>query len=189
MNWIATSSVEPPKDRVIIVTGGFAWVHSDLHFPARAARSGKGRNGSWQEPARPEQTSRSWKISGMITYAIFYEEGGDAFWLNASDYSRLPPFKFWAEANNPFDGHEYVDPKPPHGLSETFEGDARRDQNEKSVEKQREWIKTLERHRDDPKNSEVTIQSMVRQISQAEKTLESLIETAERSYNPYPIPK
>ena len=189
MKWNAVADVPPPKDRVIIVTGGFCWQHKDTHFPARPERSGRGRNGPWKEEAREEYTSRSWRIAGNITYAIWFEQGEASCWIDAARDMLLPPFQFWCEVENPFQNHELVSAVPPRGLSERFDGDARLAENTAAVAKQEEWIANLERMMDDPRETENGRKSLSNQIERARESLEKIKAVRDRSYDPYPLPK
>ncbi len=174
MKWIAVADQAPPKDRVIIVTSGFSWVHKDIHFPAREGRD-----------ARSEYTHRSWNIRGQIAYAIWHQFEKEDMWIEPGRWSRLPEFTHWCECENPFG----EDAKPPRGLTERFDGDARLDENTAAVIKQEEWRDNLTARLDDPRESEMGKASLTNQIARLEEHLEKLRAIRDRSYNPYPLSK
>ncbi len=173
MKWIAVADQAPPKDRVIIVTSGFSWAHKDVHFPARVGRD-----------VRAEETFRSWSIRGHIAYAIWLEGEKEEMWIEPGRWSRLPDFTHWCEAENPFG----EDAKPPRGLKERFDGDARLDENTAAVIKQEEWRDHLkDRVANDPRETEMGKASLNNQIARIEEHLEKLRAVRDRSYNPYPL--
>lgn len=186
MNWNAVENVNPPKDRVIIVTGGFCWKHTDIHFPLRPARKGRGRNGEWETPVREEYTARSWSIAGNISYAIWFEDEdeGESFWIDAVNGAKLPPFQFWAEANNPFKDHDMVSEIPPHGLTERFDGDARLAEHNAKIEKEKVWIAVLENKLEDA-TTDFDKGVLTNNIEKSKKALEEKIKARDRSYDPY----
>lgn len=172
MKWIAVADQEPPKDRVILVTSGFAWAHKDTHFEAREGRD-----------ARPAETFRTWNIQGHVAFAIWLEGEKEEMWIEAGRWARLPSFTHWCETENPF-GESAV---PPRGLKERFEGDARLAENGLAVTKQEEWIANLERHKLDPRATEMGNRSTDNQLVRARAHLETLRVIRDRSYDPYPV--
>ena len=172
MKWIAVADQAPPKDRVIIVTSGFSWVHKDIHFPERVGR----------EP-RAEYTHRAWNIQGNIAYAIWMEGEKEQMWVEAGRWSPLPPFTHWCECDNPFG----EDAKPPRGLKERFDGDARLDEHTAAVLKEEQWRDNLAERANDPRESEMSRASMKNQVGRIDDHLVKMRAIRDRSYNPYPL--
>lgn len=170
MKWIAVADQAPPKDRVILVTSGFRWVHKDIHFPARVGRD-----------ARAEYTHRAWNIQGHVAYAIWLEGEKEQMWVEAGRWSPLSPFTHWCETENPFG----EDAKPPRGLKERFDGDARLDENTAAVVKEEQWRDNLKGRLDE--ESDMMKASLSNQIERIEAHLEKLRAIRDRSYNPYPL--
>jgi hypothetical protein len=100
-NWIRVECLEPPKDRVIEVTNGFAWNHKDYYVK------------------QCNKTNRTWALSGKILLAYWAKtedakpaiKRGDGKmrdakpekweWVSADDTAPVPSFQFWRLAENP----------------------------------------------------------------------------------------
>jgi len=138
MPWNEVEIVPPPRDRVIEVTSGAAWMHEDTYH-ARDHRT------------RPHTTWRHWKFQGGVALVMWYDaeylgdhhaEGGA--WLDTRTGGFFPDFRFWREYENPLAGHNglLTSSVPPYPVSQDFEGDARLrlyDQIEDAILKQIAW--------------------------------------------------
>lgn len=117
MPWNKVEDIAPPKDRVIEVTSGAAWVYDDTYF-------------NKDNRYRPDKTSRYWSYQGNVELVLWYDAltlGDKKGAFMSTRGGLMPEFKFWREYENPLAGLEgyLTDTTPPHSINETFDGDAR----------------------------------------------------------------
>ena len=184
MPWNKVEEVEPPKDRVIEVTSGGAWVYEDRYYAPDTRR-------------RPNTTHRVWKFQGGVTLVLWHEGDGlipaykDGAWIETLSGSIMPGFKFWREYENPIAGLEgYItDTTPPHPIYQDFEGDARLriyDQLEASVTKDIAWAnKVIE---DDVSRGRMGNPSTVRALGLYEARLLKIQADRANAFDPYDLP-
>jgi hypothetical protein len=142
MSWNEVEIVPPPRDRVIEVTSGAAWMHEDTYHPRDARR-------------RPHTTWRHWKFQGGVALVLWHEGtelGGHlaetGAWIDTMSGGVFPGFRFWREYENPLAGHNglLTSTVPPYPLNQDFEGDARLrlyDQIEDAILKQIAWAERV----------------------------------------------
>lgn len=126
IEWHNANETPPPKDRVIAVTNGFCWHHKHVLHPGvfsgapvkkRSSPVGDRSQGLFnnypndagRKPPpegakidRPEQTSRTWSLHGMIILAVWTGKFfAPASCASASPDAAVPSFAFWADIANP----------------------------------------------------------------------------------------
>lgn len=162
-NWISVDDQEPPKDRVIEITSGYAWKPKNIYLPASNRPLGR----------QVTETVRLWQIHGaiMLAYWMTAEETGQeqGLWIAAGTDGAAPQnFRFWREAENPIADVDdlYTSARcPVEGRSEKFVGDARKSELLAGIAAQEKRIHSLS-ERSDSLNPVIqrTIKNMTDQL-------------------------
>ncbi len=95
--WKSTAEIEPPKDRLILITSGIAWRREDTTRPARTTNRGV---------VIPERHYKSRRAIGgvQLVYWLSPEEAGqkEGVWVEfGRNWIGQQTFEYWAEFNNP----------------------------------------------------------------------------------------
>ena len=182
MPWNSVEEIEPPKDRVIEVTSGGAWVYED-----RYADLGDRR--------RPNTTHRNWKFQGGVMLVLWYEADQLAtktgHWIDTLSGGIMQPFKYWREYENPLQGSNtyLTSTTPPYPIHQDFQGDARLriyDQIEGKVRKEIAWAENIIQ-REEAEGRQPT-PSVIRALGLYQERLAKVIEDRIQAFDPYDLP-